>query len=76
MLMNIHYFRVRVEKQVKHKKYVGTDSEYSSTFDIALLKLAEEVDMKKYPPVCLPDSGDTFDGFKAWSYGENKVYFL
>ena len=61
---------------MKHKKYPDKEyPDYDPFFDIALLKLAEDVDIKKFPPVCLPDSGDTFDGFRAWTYGEKKVRY-
>ena len=40
--------------------------------DIAILELAEEVDLTTYPPACMAKTSDTttFDGKNAWAYGE------
>ena len=40
--------------------------------DIAIIELAEEVDLAIYTPACLAKTSDTntFDGQKAWVYGE------
>ena len=38
--------------------------------DIALLKLAEEVDMSVHTPACLPESGKDFTGQMGSVYGE------
>ena len=40
--------------------------------DIAVIELAEEVDLSIYPPACLAKTSDTttFDGKNAWVYGE------
>ena len=40
--------------------------------DIAILELAQEVDLTTYTPACLAKTSDTntFDGKKAWVYGE------
>ena len=40
--------------------------------DIALIKLAKPVDLKKYTPACLASTGDTFVGKSAWVYGEKQ----
>ena len=37
--------------------------------DIALVKLAQKVDLKTYTPACLAKTGDNFDGKKALVYG-------
>ena len=41
-------------------------------FDVALLKLAERVDLKKFPPVCLPKPTHSFFGVQGHVYGEYK----
>ena len=40
--------------------------------DIAIIELAEEVDLAIYTPACLAKTSDTttFDGQNAWAYGE------
>ena len=40
--------------------------------DIAILELAQEVDLTTYTPACLAKTSDdnTFDGKNAWVYGE------
>ena len=40
--------------------------------DIAIIELAEEVDLSIYTPACLAKTSDTttFDGKNAWVYGE------
>ena len=40
--------------------------------DIAIIELAEEVDLSIYTPACLAKTSDntTFDGKNAWAYGE------
>ena len=40
--------------------------------DIAIIELAQEVDLTIYTPACLAKTSDTttFDGKKAWVYGE------
>ena len=40
--------------------------------DIAIIELAEEVDLTIYTPACLAKTSDTttFDGKNAWVYGE------
>ena len=43
--------------------------------DIAIIELAEEVDLIIYTPACLAKTSDTttFDGKNAWVYGEIKL---
>ena len=40
--------------------------------DIAIIKLAQEVDLTIYTPACMAKTSDTktFDGKNAWVYGE------
>eukprot|EP00090_Calanus_glacialis_P011317 TRINITY_DN19748_c0_g1_i1.p1 TRINITY_DN19748_c0_g1~~TRINITY_DN19748_c0_g1_i1.p1 ORF type:complete len:233 (-),score=32.54 TRINITY_DN19748_c0_g1_i1:49-747(-) len=65
----------RIVKEVsiikKHPNYNYVTSDY----DIALIKLKEEVDLKVYTPACLPLYGDTFVGQKAWVYGWGTTSF-
>ena len=41
--------------------------------DIALLKLAERVDLFDFPPVCLPGQDDSFNNMTGMVYGK-KVF--
>jgi len=58
---------VKVSQIIKHESY----DKVTSNNDIALLKLAEEVDLNTYTPVCLPKTADNgkYDGKNAWVYG-------
>jgi len=58
---------VKVSQIIKHESY----DKITSNNDIALLKLAEEVDLNTYTPVCLPNTADNgkYDGKNAWVYG-------
>jgi len=62
---------VKVSKIIKHSSY----NPQTSDFDIALLKLAEEVDLDTYTPVCLPNTADNFEGKNAWVYGWGTTSF-
>eukprot|EP00092_Neocalanus_flemingeri_P005011 GFUD01005388.1.p1 GENE.GFUD01005388.1~~GFUD01005388.1.p1 ORF type:complete len:490 (-),score=75.79 GFUD01005388.1:64-1533(-) len=54
-----------VTKIIPHQDYSPTGYSY----DIALLKLSEAVDLDVYTPVCLPNTGDNFIGKIALVYG-------
>ena len=43
--------------------------------DIAIIELAQEVDLTIYTPACMAKASDTttFDGKNAWVYGETLV---
>jgi len=56
---------VKVSQIIKHESY----DKQTSNNDIALLKLAEEVDLNTYTPVCLPKTADSYEGKNAWVYG-------
>ena len=53
---------------IKHENFNLT----SLDNDIALIELAEEVDLTTYTPACLAKTSDTttFDGKNATAYGE------
>merc|ERR1712106_1029944 len=55
----------KVSQIINHPSY----SALTSNNDIALLKLSEEVDLNVYTPSCVANTGDTFEGQKAWVYG-------
>jgi len=56
---------VEVSQIINHPSY----SALTSNNDIALLKLSEEVDLNTYTPSCVANTGDSFEGQKAWVYG-------
>jgi len=62
---------VKVSMIIKHESY----DKQTSDNDIALLKLAEEVDLDTYTPVCLPNTADNFEGKNAWVYGWGTVEY-
>merc|ERR1712226_1289022 len=56
---------------VKSEKIVPSPDwdKWTTKGDIALVKLAQKVDLKTYTPACLAKTGDNFDGKKAMVYG-------
>merc|ERR1719244_1292375 len=56
---------VKISKYIKHPDY----DKLTSNADIALLKLAEKVDLNTYTPACMANTGDDFTGKTAWVYG-------
>ena len=58
---------VKVSQIIKHPDY--DTSNFNR--DIALLKLAEEVDLNTYTPACLPKTTDNYEGKNAWVYGRS-----
>merc|ERR1712110_845741 len=63
--------RVKVEKIIVSREW---DS-MTTIGDIALIKLAKPVDLKKYTPACLAKTGDSFVGKSAWVYGWGQTSF-
>ena len=59
---------IDVTSIIKHKDF---DS-FTFDNDIAIIKLAQEVDLTIYTPACMAKTSDTktFDGKNAWVYGE------
>ena len=57
---------VRLAEIITHPQY----NDFTSQNDIALLKLAESVDLNIYSPACLPTQGTDFTGQKGWVYGQ------
>ena len=58
-----------VSKVIIHPDYNTTEH----WRDIALLKLAERVDLFDFPPVCLPGQDDSFNNMTGMVYGK-KVF--
>ena len=56
---------VKVSEVIKHPSYNPPVEN-----DIALVKLAESVDLNTYSPACLPAQGADFTGQKGWVYGQ------
>ena len=52
--------------------YTNHESYNMPNNDIVIIELAEEVDLTTYTPACMAKTSDTttFDGKKAWVYGE------
>ena len=55
-----------IEEVIVHHSY---DIHYSYENDIALLKLAEKVDLNVYTPICLPRSRENTVGRKVMALG-------
>ena len=58
---------IQVTKYITHPDY----NTQTSDNDIAMIKLAEAVDLNVYTPACLANTGDDFVGKQAWVYGES-----
>jgi len=56
---------VNVDLVIKHEAYNSDNFQN----DIALLRLATEVDLNTHTPVCLPEATATWDGLEAFVYG-------
>ena len=56
----------KITKSIRLESYTLPSQRH---WDIAMIKLVEEVDLAVYTPVCLASPGDSFTGKKAWSYG-------
>merc|ERR550519_2358125 len=57
---------IQLDSYIKHPKW-NENGDLDS--DIAMLKLAEEVDLSVFTPACLAKTGDIFVGKNAWAYG-------
>merc|ERR1712227_289775 len=63
--------KVKVEKIIVSPEW---DS-MTTIGDIALIKLAKPVDLKKYTPACMAKTGQSFVGKSAWVYGWGQTSF-
>ena len=63
---------IDVTSFTNHENYAGSPT---WDYDIAIIELAEEVDLTIYTPACMAKASDTttFDGKNAWVYGETVV---
>ena len=52
--------------------YTNHEDYKTSNYDITIIELAQAVDLTTYTPACMAKTADTttFDGKKAWVYGE------
>ena len=57
----------------QHERFNDTPAARTPGYDIAVIELAQEVDLTTYTPACMAKTSDTttFDGKNAWIYGEN-----
>ena len=59
---------IDVKKYTVHESY-NNDTQHN---DITIIELAKEVNLTTYTPACMAKTSDgTFEGKKAWVYGEN-----
>ena len=65
----------RLKNIVVHEGY-GKKKEEGFLHDIALLELAEEVDLSVYTPVCLPSSVRNRDNTPALAIGKGRVHLI
>jgi len=63
--------RSKVEKVIVSPEW----NSMTTRGDIALIKLAKPVDLRKYTPACLANTGDSFVGKTAWVYGWGQTSF-
>ena len=56
---------LEVDRAIIHPKYDNG----TGVFDIALLKLKDNLDLAEYTPACLPATNQIFVGETAWVYG-------
>ena len=62
---------------IVHQEYGTVQEEWLlEMHDIALLELAEEVDLSVYTPVCLPSSVRNRDNTPALAIGKGRVYLI
>ena len=60
-----------MEEVIYHPDYkLGYKGPAWGPFDVALLRLAKRVDLKKFPPVCLPKSDEDFVSKQGHVYGK------
>ena len=64
---------VNVVKTIPHPNF---QSPLSLSNDVALLMLAEDVDLNTHTPACLPESGKDYTGKTGSVYGENILDFF
>ena len=64
---------IDVTSFTNHENYAGAPTWDN---DIAIIELAQEVDLTIYTPACMAKTSDTttFDGKNAWVYGEVIVF--
>ena len=60
---------LEVDRAIIQPKYVGNVGNGTVVFDIALLKLKDNLDLAEYTPACLPATNQIFAGETAWFYG-------
>ena len=60
---------MEVDRAIIQPKYVGNVGNGTVVFDIALLKLKDNLDLAEYTPACLPPTNQIFVGETAWVYG-------
>ena len=65
----------RLKNIFVHEGY-GKNEEEGFLHDIALLELAEEVDLSVYTPVCLPSSVRNRDNTPALAIGKGRVNLI
>ena len=66
-----------LKKIIVHQEYGTVQEEWLlEMHDIALLELAEEVDLSVYTPVCLPSSVRNRDNTPALAIGKRRVCLI